>query len=117
NVQFHLKAENKTGDIDNTLVDFRQIHAEVDDNILHGFVKLKGYPDTEVDADIDGDFDLEDVEKIYPVDGYVLKGKFNLDVLAKGLYSKDKKKFPLVDSKMNLTDGTVQYKGYPHPIK
>jgi len=38
-------------------------------------------------------------------------------VLAKGLYSREKKKFPLVDSKMSLTDGFVQYKGYPHPIK
>ncbi len=116
NVQFHLNVENKTGHLDNTVVDFRQIHAEVDDNVLHGFVKLTGYPDTEVDADLDADLDLEDIEKIYPIDGYQLKGKFNMDVLAKGLYSKDKKKFPLVDSKMTLSDGSVQYKGYPHPI-
>ncbi len=117
NIQFHLNAENKTGRIENTVVDIRQVHAELDDNILHGFVKLKGYPDTEIDADLDADLDLEDIEKIYPVNGYLLKGKFNLDVLAKGLYSKAKNKFPFVDSKMSLTDGSVQYKGYPHPIK
>lgn len=117
NMQFHLNAENNTGRLENTLVDFRQIHAELDDNTLHGFLKLKGYPDTEVDADLDADLDLEDIEKIYPMDGYLVKGKFNLDVLAKGLYSKEKKKFPFVDTKMNLTDGSVQYKGYPHPIK
>jgi AsmA protein len=117
NVQFHLNAENKTGNIDNTVVDFRQIHAEVDDNVLHGFMKLKGYPDMEVDADLNADLDLEDIEKIYPIDGYQLKGKFHMDVLAKGLYSKDRKKFPFVDSKMTLADGSVQYKSYPHPIK
>jgi len=117
NMQFHLIAENRTGNLDNTVVDFRQIHAEVDDNILHGYAKLKGYPDTEVDADLDADLDLEDIEKIYPIDGYQFKGKFNIDVLAKGLYSKERKKFPFVDSKMTLADGSVQYKGYPHPIK
>jgi len=116
NIQFHLVAENKTGKLENTMIDFRQIHAELDDNILHGFVKLKGYPETDIDADLDADLDLEDIEKIYPVDGYKLKGKFNLDVLAKGLYSKDQKKFPLIDTKMSLTDGSVQYKNYP-PIK
>jgi hypothetical protein len=116
NLQFHLNAENKTGNIQHTLVDFKQIHAEVDDNVLHGFAKFKGYPDTEVDADLDADLDLEDLEKIYPVDGYKVKGKFNLDVLAKGLYSKDQKKFPMVDSKAKLTDGSIQYKNYP-PIK
>jgi hypothetical protein len=40
-----------------------------------------------------------------------------MDILAKGLYSETKKKFPLVDAKMKLTDGSVQFKGYPHPIK
>lgn len=117
NVQFHLNAENRSGKAENTVVDFRQIHAEVDDNILHGFVKLSGYPDTEVDADLDADLDLEDIEKIYPLDGYQLKGKFNMDVVAKGLFSRNKKKFPFVDAKMNLADGSVQYKAYPHPIK
>jgi len=115
-LQFHLNAENKTGKLDNTIIDFRQIHAEVDDNILHGFVKLKGYPDIDVDADIDADLDLADLEKIYPVDGYKVQGKFNLDLLAKGVYSKDKKQFPFVDAKMKLTDGSIQYKTYP-PIK
>lgn len=117
NIHFHLNAESKDGTLKNALVDFRQIHAELDDNILHGFLKLKGYPDTEIDADLDADLDLEDIEKIYPMDGYTLKGKFNLDVLAKGLYSKAKKKFPFVDTKMNLTDGSIKYKSYPHPIK
>jgi len=115
-LQFHLVADNKTGKLDNTVIDFSQIHAEVDDNTLHGFVKLKGYPDIEVDADIDADLDLADLEKIYPVDGYKVQGKFNLDLLAKGIYSKDKKLFPFVDAKMKLTDGSIQYKTYP-PIR
>jgi hypothetical protein len=80
-------------------------------------MKFKGYPDIDVDADLDADLDLEDIEKIYPIDGYQLKGKFNIDLLAKGLYSKEKKKFPFVDSKMTLSDGSIQYKAYPHPIK
>ncbi|HLZ17128.1 MAG TPA: AsmA-like C-terminal region-containing protein, partial [Cyclobacteriaceae bacterium] len=117
NLQFHLNAENKTGKLENTVLDFRQIHGELDDNTLHGFLKLSGYPDTYVDADLNADLDLENIEKIYPMKDYLLKGKFNLDVLAKGLYSKNKKKFPLVDAKMNLTNGSVQYKAYPHPLK
>ncbi|GHM98639.1 hypothetical protein WSM22_01290 [Cytophagales bacterium WSM2-2] len=112
-LQFHLNAENKTGKWENTVVDFRQIHAEVDDNILHGFLKMKGFPDVEIDADLDADLDLADIEKIYPVDGYKVQGKFNLDVVAKGIYSKEKKQFPFVDAKMKLENGAVQYKSYP----
>lgn len=115
-LQFHLNAGNKTGRIENTFVNFHQIHAEVDDNILHGYLKLNGYPDIEVDVDIDADMDMADVEKIYPVDDYKIQGKFNLDLFAKGVYSKEKKLFPLVDAKMIITDGTVQYKSYP-PVR
>jgi hypothetical protein len=117
NIHFHLNAGNTDGKLGNTRIDFRQLHAELDDNVLHGYLKLKGYPDTEIDADIDADLDLEDIEKLYPIDGYALKGTFNLDVMAKGLYSKARKKFPLVDTKMSLANGSVQYKNYPHPIK
>ncbi len=117
NINFHLNAENKDGKMQSSIVDFRKIHAEVDDNTLHGFLKLKGYPDTEIDADISADLDLADIEKIYPLKDYKINGKFNLDILAKGLYSKSKKKFPLVDTKMKLLDGSVKYKNYPYPIR
>ncbi|MBS1488192.1 MAG: AsmA family protein [Bacteroidetes bacterium] len=117
NISFHLNAESKDGKLPNTVLDFKKIHAEVDDNLLHGFARLKGYPDVEVDVDLDADMDLEDIEKIYPVKGYQLKGKFNLDLFAKGVYNKTKKKMPFIDAKLKLTDGSVQYKAYPHPIK
>jgi AsmA protein len=117
NIHFHLNAESNDGKLKNAIVDFRKIHAELDDNTLHGFLKLTGYPDTEIDADLDADLDLEDLEKIYPMKDYTIKGKFTMDVWAKGLYSKSEKKFPLVDTKLKLTDGSVQYKKYPYPIK
>ena len=117
NIHFQLNAESKDGKMENAVVDFRKIHAELDDNTLHGFLKMTGYPNTVVDADLDADMDLADIEKIYPLKDYALQGKFNLDVLAKGLYSKDQKRFPFVDTKLKLTDGSVQYKKYPHPIK
>jgi len=37
-------------------------------------------------------------------------------VLAKGLYSREQNKFPVVDSKASITDGIIQYKNYP-PLK
>lgn len=117
NINFHLNAESKDGKLNNTIIDFKKIHAEVDDNILHGYAHLKGYPNSYVDADLDADFDLEDLEKIYPVKDYALKGHFNLDLLVKGVYNRTNKLFPFVDTKIKLTDGSVRYNKYPYPIK
>ncbi len=117
NIQFHLDAENKTGDLTHTIFDFKKVHADFGKNPLRGYFKLSGYPDVAIDADVSAMMDIEDIEKIYPVDGYLLKGKFEMDVSAKGIYNDVKNKFPLVDAKMLLTDGSVQFKNYPHPIK
>ncbi|HCW06436.1 MAG TPA: outer membrane assembly protein [Cytophagales bacterium] len=116
NVQFHLNAENKNGELESTKIELHQIHAELDDNILHGLVKTKGFKNPEIDADVDADLDLFDIEKIYPLNGYQLNGKLNLDLLVKGIYNKTENKFPFVDAKMKLLDGLVQYKNYP-PLK
>lgn len=117
NIQFHLEALNKTGNLSQTILDFKKVHADFGENPLRGAVKLSGYPEVNIDADVSAMMNIEDIEKIYPVDGYWLKGKFEMDITAKGLYSESKKKFPLVDAKMKLTDGSVQFKAYPHPIK
>jgi len=117
NIQFHLEAENKTGDFSKTVFDFKKVHADFGSNPFRGSFKFSGYPDVNIDANVSAAMNIEDIEKIYPVQGYWLKGKFEMDVTAKGLYSQEKKKFPLVDAKMKLTDGSVQFKEYPHPIK
>lgn len=117
NIQFHLIAENKTGNFEHTVFDFKKVHADFGLNPFRGSFKFSGYPDINIDADLEANVNIEDIEKIYPVDGYWMKGKFEMDITVKGLYSEAKKKFPLVDAKMKLEDGSVQFKQYPHPIK
>ncbi|HSZ26191.1 MAG TPA: AsmA family protein [Cytophagaceae bacterium] len=117
-IQLHLLVDNNTGNIENTIVDFKSIHMNLGKkNPIHGYLKVEGYEKYKIDADIKANLDLADIEKMYPVKGTILKGMFNLDVKANGLYDISDKKFPSVDAKINLTNGYVKSDDYPEPIE
>ena len=116
-IELHLLADNITGLIENTVVDFKSIHMNMGKNPIHGYAKIQGYKDYLIDADIKANLNLADINKFYPIDSLQLKGIFNLDVKAKGKFNEAKKIFPSLDVKMNLTDGYLLSKDYPEPIE
>ena len=117
NIQLELLADNTNGDIDNTVVDFKSIHLDLGKNPVHGFIKIEGYEKYKLETDIKAHLDLADVEKMYPVQGVELRGIFDLDVEASGIYDAATNKQPAIDAKMNLTDGYIKSQDYPEPME
>lgn len=117
NVQLELLADNTTGNIDHTIVDFKSIHFDFGKNPVHGFVKVEGYEKYTLQTDIKAHLDLADLEKMYPVQGVQLKGIFDLDIEADGMYDEEAGKVPAVDAKMTLTNGYLKTDDYPEPIE
>ncbi len=116
-IQFHLVADNQTGNPEATVLDFRSLHLDLDKNRVHGFVKIEGIEDMKIKSDVTADIDLADLESMYPMEGVVMKGNLSVDVEAEGTYNREKKKFPAVDAKISLKDGFLQTKGYPQPLE
>ncbi len=85
NIELHLVADNKDGNIENTIVDFKSIHMDMAGNPLHGYARVEGYSNYKLDADIKTTLNLEDIEKMYPVKGLTLKGIFDLDLETHGV--------------------------------
>ncbi|HTJ53013.1 MAG TPA: AsmA-like C-terminal region-containing protein, partial [Cyclobacteriaceae bacterium] len=117
NVNFHLAASNKTGKLENTFVDVKNFHLDFDNNPIHGFIKISGYNDYAIDTDIKATIDLEDLEKIYPIDGVVMKGVLDVDIESKGTYSASKKKFPFIDAVLSLENGYLKTGDMPEPLE
>ncbi|HEY8934691.1 MAG TPA: AsmA family protein, partial [Cyclobacteriaceae bacterium] len=117
NVNFHLTASNKTGKLEHTFVDVKNFHLDFDKNPIHGFIKISGYNDYTLDTDIKATIDLEDLEKIYPIDNVVMKGLLNVDIESKGIYSANKKKFPLIDAVLSLNNGYLKTSDMPEPLE
>ncbi len=116
-IQFHLVADNRTGELEETVFDFKNLHLALDKNRVHGYLKTEGFENVKIQSDLKADIDLADLETMFPMAGVVMKGNLSLDVEANGIYNHDKKKFPTIDARVNLKDGFLQTKDYPEPIE
>jgi len=117
NVQMHLTANNKTGKLENTVIDISAFHLDMDKNPIHGYLKISGFNNYQIDTDIKATVDLADLEKMYPIENFVMKGLLDLDLEAKGVFNQSTKKFPTVDAKFNLSNGYLKSGDYPEPLE
>ncbi|HWY13018.1 MAG TPA: AsmA family protein, partial [Bacteroidia bacterium] len=113
NINFHLIANNVDGDMEHINCNIPVFHFEVDKNPVHGNIFVKGLKDAQVNADIKIKADLAHIEKIYPIDGLILKGILNSEIKINGRYNDSLKLFPKADVFVALEKGYVKSKNMP----
>jgi len=86
NIRFDLNIENLTGDLDQTVVDFRDVHFEIGDNPIDASVKINNLSDYNLKATINADVDLSNILKIFPVEETELSGRIETDLVIEGVY-------------------------------
>ncbi len=112
-VLIDMEVDNKTGVTANTVVDIRKFAMKLGSNPINGRVKvmnLKNYP---IDADITAKVNLAEMTQVFPIDSLTLKGLFELNVKANGVYDTLQKTIPKINAVMKLTDGYVKSEKYP----
>jgi hypothetical protein len=112
-ISFHLVANNPDGYPEHSTFDLKTFHFEIDKNPVHGRVFVKGVKDIHVNADIKLMANLAEIEKIYPINGLVLKGILNSEIKIDGRYNEAQKLFPNVDAFITLEKGYVKSKDSP----
>jgi hypothetical protein len=117
NVFCDLHVEDKDGVVDNIIVDLKKLHIDMGTNPIDARAYVAGLTNMNVDADVKAKLNLADLAKIYPIDGLLLKGLFNLDAKAKGTYNATEKKMPTLTAGMSLIDGYAKSKDFPKPLE
>jgi AsmA protein len=108
NINFQLTADNTDGIREHSDCNIQAFHFEIDKNPVHGNLSVKGLKDMQVSADIKLTADLAHIEKIYPVDGLILKGIVNSDIKIEGRYNDSLKLFPKADVFFALEKGYIK---------
>jgi AsmA protein len=117
NINFHMKAENTSGIFDHTSIRIEKLEATLGDNPLKGFIHINGFKNPVINADIHADLNLAEIKDFYPLEGMLLKGLFDLDMKIDGQLNDSLKTFPIVDSKIKITDAYVKSDAYPFPME
>jgi hypothetical protein len=112
-INFHLIAENLDGNPEHSSYHVKTFHFEIDKKPIHGSLFIKGKKNLHINADIKLIVDLAEVEKIYPIDGLVLKGILNSEIKINGRFNDSLKLFPKVDAFLTLEKGYLKSSSAP----
>ncbi len=115
-IQFHLTANNPTGNPAHSAFNFQRVFMKLAENTIGGQMSLKGYDELMIKSDLKANVDLADLEKIFPLDGVTARGKVSFELLANGIYHAASRKFPAVKATIQLKDGYLKTNGYPEPL-
>ncbi|GAB3299051.1 AsmA family protein [Hymenobacter tenuis] len=115
NINVDMVVDNPSGFTNNVKVNVKQFHLDLGTNPIDGNVSIDGLEPMKVDGRVKANVDLAEMMKVYPVQDLLLRGKLFVDGTAKGIYSKTQ--MPVVQAKMNLTNGYVKAKQLPTPIE
>ncbi|TAH26589.1 MAG: outer membrane integrity protein [Cytophagales bacterium] len=117
NIKTDISVDNANGITQNMIINIKQFHMDMGSNPIDARALIEGIEPYKIDADVSARVNLEEITKIYPLEGVSLKGLFNLKVKANGTYSDTLKLMPVVDAKMNLEKGYVKSKDIPAPLE
>ncbi len=115
NINVDVTVDDADGITDHTKVDLRKLHLDLGNDPVDAVAKIDGLNPMLVDGNVKAKVNLAEMMQVYPVAGLVLRGLLDVDATAKGTYSKTQ--MPVVQAKLNLTNGYVKSKDFPAPIE
>ncbi|WP_339923068.1 AsmA-like C-terminal region-containing protein [uncultured Cyclobacterium sp.] len=115
-VNMELKVVNETGDLDYTAIDLSRFSLEFGDQPVSGRFMVKDLINYEMDGQLIGKLDLLELTSIFPIEDMELKGQLAIDATAKGRYDSVAEIIPVINAKIELTNGHVKSAAYPAPI-
>ncbi|HYG03129.1 MAG TPA: AsmA-like C-terminal region-containing protein [Chryseosolibacter sp.] len=116
NINVDLLVDNKDGVIDNTIINLKNMHLDFGSNPVDAKAFItKMYP-TNVDANLSAKLNLAELSSMFPMDGMEMKGTYDINLNAKGVYDSLKQTIPAIDAMMSLKNGYVKSKDFPMPL-
>lgn len=117
NINMDLFVDNKTGVIDNTVVDLKKLHLDFGSNPVDAKLLIENLKDYRMDGTLAAKLNLAELSKMFPLDGLEMRGIYSVNAKAKGVYDSIRKIIPAVEASMTLADGFVKSKEFPLPLE
>ncbi len=117
NINMDLLVDNKTGVIENTLVDMKKLHLDFGTNPVDARLLIENLKTYKMDGNIKATLNLAELNKMFPMDGLEMKGTYSVNATANGVYDSLKKIIPAINASMSLANGYVKSSEFPLPLQ
>ncbi len=116
-IDFQFFAENKTGLPKDGHLEISKLHLQMDDNPVTGFLRLDNFSVPTIKTSLDATLRLDEVKKFYPLEGWETSGEVKLKLEAEGIYDSLKNKFPKVNARLEVVNGSILSPYHSEPIE
>lgn len=118
NLNVDLNIDLPSLDMEQLAVDLKKLSFDLGEkNTFRAMVKTKGLKEMKVNAALKGAVNLEIMDQALGLKDLEIKGLMNADVKADGIFSMDKKLFPITKGYLDLKNGWLKTTFYPNPIE
>lgn len=117
NINLDLLVDNKTGVIENTVVDLKKLHLDFGANPVDARFLIENLKDYRMDGNLKASLNLAELSKMFPLEGLDMKGQFSVNATAKGVYDSLKKIMPAINASMSLANGYIKSGEFPLPLE
>ncbi|WP_445720080.1 hypothetical protein [Flavobacterium sp.] len=105
-------------DVNQLKVRLDSLYFDVNKNNLSAILISDGFGDKlTIDTKIKSKLDLAFLSNALQIPNFKLAGNLDTDIVSKGNYSKEDKKFPITKGNFELKNGLIQTSYYPKPIQ
>lgn len=112
-IQLDLNIRNTTNDIDSTRIALNNFHLLMDKEPFDGKLIIENLVNYPIDAALVGKINLDDINKMVPMEGLTLKGFLDMDLKANGIYDSIKQIMPKLDGRLVLNNGYIKSADFP----
>ncbi|MGZ3811752.1 MAG: AsmA family protein [Mucilaginibacter sp.] len=117
NIGFNLDAGCPDNNYKHFTLQLENLNATALNNFIKGYLRVSNTAGLMLDGGLKSRFHLADIKQFYPMGDVDIRGDLDFDVQTKGKYIPAHKIYPVIKAQINLKDGYVQTKYYPHPIE
>lgn len=117
NVQMALSIENKSGVMEETRIDLSKMHLEMGSNPIDAKLIVENLKDFRLNADVNGQLNLNELANYFPMEGYELSGGLDFSAKANGVYDSTSHTIPTLDINVDLTEGRIKTPDLPSAIE
>ena len=112
-IQLDIHVKNPDGDLEKTEIDIKSLEAKLGDNPLYAQMLIRGLEKVLMRGNIKANLDLETLAQSLPLEGNILKGKFDIDANFDGTYDEQAESFPQISATMSMEEGYIRSVDYP----
>ncbi len=118
NIYLNLETQLPNLDINQLKVQLDSLYFDVNKDKLSAILKSEGFgKKINISTKIKSKIDLKTLSDALQIPNMKITGNLDTDIVSKGIYNTEEKKFPITKGYFNLSNGSLKTTYYPKPIE